>query len=340
MSQSGAQSASPFVEASSSAPGYDLADVEVVLFSPVQNTRRVIRDAVHGAGFRRVNVVNSVEKLRRAVRESEFDMLVLEAKEHVDEVCEHIRDIRHGRLGKNPYLVITVITWNPNDVVIREFVDAGADDIIMMPISIGAVTSRVDHIVENRQKFIATSKYVGPDRRNPARENDPTDPGGFEVPNGVRFKATGDESAKVDYEKIERANRIVQEHRLRRTTLQFDHIAAKLEHFTKDNPGDKVPGSELSEMADLVQYIGRQTQDDTRSEVLDLVASMQKIMNEAVFEGRPESNLFALLRVHGEALLALLRGGEEAADLVVRAVFTAAKVIDARALKRKNTQTD
>ena len=123
MSQSGAQSASPFVEASSSAPGYDLADVEVVLFSPVQNTRRVIRDAVHGAGFRRVNVGNSVEKLRRSVRESEFDMLVLEAKEHVDEVCEHIRDIRHGRLGKNPYLVITVITWNPNDVVIREFVD-------------------------------------------------------------------------------------------------------------------------------------------------------------------------------------------------------------------------
>ncbi len=340
MSQSSAQSVPPFVDTASSAPGYDLADVEVVPFSQVQNTRRVIRVAVHGAGFRRVNVVNSIEALRREVREGEFDMLVLEAKEHVDEVYEHILDIRHGRLGKNPYFVITVITWNPNDAVIRRFVDAGADDIIIMPISIGAVTSRVDHIVENRQKFVATSQYVGPDRRSPDRENDPGDPGGFEFPNGVRYKATGDDSAKVDLEKIEYANRIVKEHRLRRTTLHFGRIATSLERFTKEKPGKKVPSDELSKMTDLVQYIARQTQDDTRSEVLDLVGSMQKIMNEAVFEGRPKTGLFALLRVHGEALLALLRGGEEAAELVVRAVFTAAKVIDARALKRENEQTD
>ena len=53
----------------------------MVLFSPVQNTRRIIRDAVHGAGFRRVNVVVSIDALRRAVRDSELDMLVLEAKQ-------------------------------------------------------------------------------------------------------------------------------------------------------------------------------------------------------------------------------------------------------------------
>ncbi|MBT5674710.1 MAG: hypothetical protein HOJ07_03405 [Rhodospirillaceae bacterium] len=340
MSQSGAQSASPFAEASNNAPGYNLADVEVVLFSPVQNTRRVIRDAVHGAGFRRVNVVNSLDKLRRAVRETEFDMLVLEAKEHIEGVCEHIRDIRHGRLGKNPYLVITVITWKPDDTTIRKFVDVGADDIITMPISIGAVTHRVDHIVENRQKFIATSRYVGPDRRDPGRKQDPSDPGGFEVPNGVRFKATGDDSAKVDYEKIERANRIVREHRLRRSTLRFDHFAAKLERFIKQKPGESLPRKELAEMNELVGYIVRETEGDPRSEILELVGSLQKIMNEAAMDGHPEANLFALLRVHGEALLALLRGGEEAAELVVRAVFTAAKVIDKRSSKRKEAEAD
>ena len=338
MNQSGVQSAPPFAEQAGTAPGYDLADVEVVLFSPVQNTRRIIRDAVHGAGFRRVNVVVSIDALRRAVRDSELDMLVLEAKQQVNEICEHIHDIRHGRLGKNPYLVITVITWNPSDAAIRTFINAGADDIITMPVSIGTVTSRVDHIVENRQKFVATSRYVGPDRRSPDRTDEAADLGSFEVPNGVRYKATSDQSAKVDLEKIERANRIVQEHRLRRTTLQFGQITAKLERFTKEKPGEKVPGKELSEMSELVQYIARQTQDDARQEVLDLVGSLEKIMNEAIFEGRPESNLFALLRVHGEALLALLRGEEEAADLVVRAVFTAAKVIDARASTRNNSE--
>jgi hypothetical protein len=334
MNNAGASSAAPFATASNSSTGYDLADVEVVLFSPVQNTRRVIRDAIHGAGFRKLNVVMSTEILRRAVRETEFDMLILEAKDHLELVCEHICDIRHGRLGYNPYLVISVITWKPSDNVIRTLIDAGAD-IIIMPISIGAVTSRVDNIVKNRKEFIATSRYVGPDQRGANRATDNDEVGAFKVPNGVRFKATGDLSVKVDLEKIVRANNIVHEHRLRRSTLRFGQLASSLERFIKQKPGQDLPNKELSEMMRLVAHIAGQTENDSRSEIIDLATSLERIMNEAAGEGRPEADLFALLRVHGEALLALLRGEEAAADLVVRAVITATKKIDDRVAKRK-----
>ncbi|MDP7343754.1 MAG: hypothetical protein QF767_10470, partial [Alphaproteobacteria bacterium] len=68
MSPIGAQGASPFLGASEQNAGYDLEDVEVVLFSPLQNTRRSIRDAVHVAGFRRADVVTTIEKLRQVLR--------------------------------------------------------------------------------------------------------------------------------------------------------------------------------------------------------------------------------------------------------------------------------
>ena len=335
MNHPGIHAALPFSDTASHAAGYDLAEVEVVLFSPIQNTRRVILDAVHGAGFRRVNVVNSIEKLRRAVRDAGLDMLVLEAKEHVDAVCEHIGDIRHGRIGSNPFLVINVITWKPSDDVIRTFIDAGADDIIVMPISIGAVASRVDNIIENRKKFVATPRYVGPDRRKPGRSND-SELTGFDVPNGVRYKATGDESAKVDMAKIERANSIVREHRLRRTVLRFGSTAAAMEQFIKQHPGESVPLDDVSEMSEMVHYIARHSENDSRPEVLSLVESLQKVMDEAAMDSRPEADLFALLGVHGDALLALLRGEEEAAELVVRAVFTATEVFDKRVQKRRS----
>ncbi len=336
MSPIGAQGASPFLGASEQNAGYDLEDVEVVLFSPLQNTRRSIRDAVHGAGFRRVDVVTTIEKLRQVLRNTEFDMLVLEAKGHLKAVCEHIQDIRHGRLGSNPFLVINVITWKPSDDVIRTFIDAGADDIIVMPISISAVTNRVDNIIANRKKFVATERYLGPDRRNLGRDDEP-DLVSFEVPNGVRFKATGDESARVDLEKIERANSIVVEHRLRRTTLQFGSFATTMERFINENPDRIIPADELSEISDMARYIARQTENDSRPEIRELVKSLQNVMGEAIFDGRSEANLFALLRVHGEALLALLRGEGEAADLVVRAVLTASEIIDKRVHKRKQT---
>jgi len=222
----------------------------------------------------------STENLRRAVRETEFDMLILEAKDHLELVCEHICDIRHGRLGYNPYLVISVITWKPSDNVIRTLIDAGAD-IIIMPISIGAVTSRVDNIVKNRKEFIATSSYVGPDRRGANRATDNDKVGAFKVPNGVRFKATGDLSVKVDLEKIERANNIVHEHRLRRSTLRFGQLASSLERFIKQKPGQDLPNKELSEMMRLVAHIAGQTENDSRSEIIDLVTSLERIMNEA-----------------------------------------------------------
>ncbi|MDA0231237.1 MAG: hypothetical protein O3B21_13765 [Proteobacteria bacterium] len=334
MTRTGTGGALHSLDTSGRAMGYDLDDVKVVLFSPLQNSRRIILDAVHGAGFRHVNVVNSIEALRRAVQDTGMDMLVLETNEHAEAVCQHIQDIRHGRLGSNPFLVINVITWKPSDDVIRTFVNAGADDIIVMPISIGAVTSRVDNIIENRKKFVATSLYVGPDRRQPGRRND-SELAAFDVPNGLRYKATGDESAKVDMARIERANSIVREHRLRRTTLQLRSFAATMQQFIKGNPNLSVPANQLSDMSEMVQYIARHTENDSRKEILNLVESLQKVMNEAEADARSETEIFALLAVHADALLALLRGEKEAADLVVRAVFTATKILETRLHKRR-----
>jgi len=232
-----------------------------------------------------------------------------------------------SKIFANPFLVINVITWKPSDDVIRTLVNAGADDIIVMPISIGAVASRVDNIIQNRKKFVATPRYVGPDRRQPGREND-SELAGFDVPNGVRYKATGDELAKVDMARIERANAIVREHRLRRTTLQFSSFATAMQKFIKENSGRNVPANQLSDMSDMVHYIARHTENDSRPEIISLVESLQKIMDEVAVDARPETDLFALL--------ALLRGEEEAADLVVRAVFTATEILEKRLQKQRS----
>ena len=148
------------------------------------------------------------------------------------------------------------------------------------------------------------------------------------MPNGLRYKATGDELTKVDRARIERANSIVREHRLRRTTLQFSNCATAMQKFIKENSGRSVPANQLSDMSDMVHYIARHTENDSRPEIISLVESLQKIMDEVAVDARPETDLFALL--------ALLRGEEEAADLVVRAVFTATEILEKRLQKQRS----
>ena len=112
---------------------------------------------------------------------------------------------------------------------------------------------------------------MGPDRRNLESANQNSDLSGFEVPNGLCYKAPGDIWAKVDVKKIELANRIVSEHCLRRSTLQFGYIASTLERSIKENPGQAIPRDRLSEMIELVNYIARQTEDDGHPEISELV---------------------------------------------------------------------
>jgi DNA-binding response OmpR family regulator len=199
---------------------HNFSDVQVALFSPIHITRE-IHDAIHNAGFQHVDVINSIDTLHRAVNETAFDMIVLEAREQAQPIGGHVQDIRQGRLGKNPYVVINVATWKPRDEAIRAFVDAGTDDILMMPVSSDGVVVRTDSIIDHRRKFVATRRYLGPDRRNP-NSSRRSELGGFSVPNGVRYKATGDPAAKPDRSNIESANRIANEQRLQRAAMQFD----------------------------------------------------------------------------------------------------------------------
>ena len=317
------------IDQSAQEAGYDLAGVEVALLATGQG-EPIIRSAILGSGISRLTVVASTERLRSAIRETEFDMIVLEASEQVQAICDQIDDIRQGLLGKNPYVVINVAAWVSSDDAIRTFINAGTDDITVMPTSADAVMTRLDHIIEKRKKFVATLKYLGPDRRAPdhARNSELC---AFDVPNGVRYKATGDISTRVDMQKIKRTDRIVKEHRLRRTALQFHEIASALERFVKENPGGCASKNQHSEMMNLVHHIAQNLAIDTSSEIPELVGSLQIVMKEVVQSSRVDAQLCALLRVHGEALLALLRGERQSGELVVRAIFTASKFIEERA---------
>ena len=168
MRQIGIHSGSSNIDHSRRPAGYDLTSVEVALFATGEG-EPIIRSAILGSGIRRLTVVTSPEMLRSAICKTEFDMIVLEASEQVEGICDQISDIRQGLLGENPYVVINVASWLSSNDAIRTFINAGTDDITVMPTSVDAVVARLDHIIETRKKFVATLKYLGPDRRAPDR---------------------------------------------------------------------------------------------------------------------------------------------------------------------------
>ena len=310
---------------------HDLSEVDLALFNEVIGTRAVLSDSMRGIGFRpfRTNVVDALDVLRAAVRRGDIDMLVLEANRQPRDVYKLVHEIRNGKLGPNPFLVISIVTWRADKGLIQAFLKAGADDVVVMPASISFASERIDNLNDSRREFVVTTSYVGPDRRLRSRAlNDEL--GTILVPNGLRYKATGDDSVKPNGARLQRINRVVQEHRLRRLTLRLESLTGQLEHVAAEQPDAPTQGACMNELSNLVRRITSLTKDGGRMTVSELITSLGTVM--AAAEGRQQvhSDIFALLKVHSQALLAMQRGDKEAADLVVRAVRTAANVVDER----------
>jgi len=313
--------------------GRDYTEVNIALFNEMSQTRSILRDSLRNIGFRPGNteVLAAPDKLHHTVSRGEVDFLVLEADERPSEMCELVRDIRLGKLGPDPYLVISIITWRADNHLITDFIKAGADDVIVMPASVSFASGRVDHLIDDRREFSVTTDYVGPDRRSKSRSSI-DELGTFPVPNGLRYKTTGDESAKPNAARLRQANRIVEEHRLRRMTLRLEQLAGQGERFANERPGTPLPNAPMVKLLDLTEDIEMHSRDGSVS-MTELTASMTGIMQAVMSSSSGSADMFALLRVHAQALLSLQRGDKDATELVVRAVKTAKKVVENRSRK-------
>lgn len=165
-----------------------LPHVATLLYDPVHTNRHLTRNALFTLGFREVDVPVTVPELRRALELGDFDLAILDVTEDETEICSLVYDMRHGRLGRNPFMVVVMTTWNQRGDLVRQVIDSGADDLLVRPLSTGQLKNRIAQQIEARKSFVVTSNYIGPDRRRD--QNRRSDDGVLiAVPNSLQSKA-------------------------------------------------------------------------------------------------------------------------------------------------------
>lgn len=307
---------------------YNLGSVRLTVYHPHSGRRRILYDTLNGAGFRSVFTTGTIDKLRSTIQQSEPDMLIIDADGNIDATAEVARDIRYRRLGSNPYVVIFAVTWTSEEQTVINFLDAGADDIVAMPASVNMIARRVAHMIEERKNFVVSSSYIGPDRREGERESR-DELGTFSVPNGLRYKATGDITAAVDPDQLRRANEIVDEHSLRRAAMQFDSQVAEIEAHASNGPEQIPPRGMLWQLSEHARTIN-DLAVKSRPDLVEIASSLQSVVRAITTFADAPSDVVALARVHGQALLATLRGADEAQGLISTALQQATAVVGAR----------
>lgn len=168
---------------------YTYVNVQIAVVEPL--LLQAVRSNLYHLGCREIGYTDNLSVLRDRLEQNPCDLLMIQADLGSGKtVPALINAVRHGELASNPFMPIIAVTHAPTPEQVKALVDVGVDDILPYPWSQNYVDTRLENLIHNRKPFVVTSDYIGPDRRQKARNDAPASPiKPLIVPNSLRAKA-------------------------------------------------------------------------------------------------------------------------------------------------------
>ena len=131
-------------------------------------TRKELHQILTRAGVKMVSAQDNLPGLVALISKISPDLIMV-GDDLDPKIFDFIRDIRHNKLGTNPFVLITTLVAPDRAEAVKRALQAGTDDIIIKPVKEDQLLQRLRRVATNRQAFVVTSDYLGPDRRGKGR---------------------------------------------------------------------------------------------------------------------------------------------------------------------------
>jgi DNA-binding response OmpR family regulator len=141
-----------------------MAEVRVLVYDGHRGNLETTRSLLSAVGCRRMEGHVELPDFTRRLDTPLFDLVLFDGTESAQICADLIQSIRRGDLGQNPFMPILVTSWDGRGAPVSEYLNAGADDVLLRPFSANAIVERIYALAHNRKPFVVTTDYVGPDR--------------------------------------------------------------------------------------------------------------------------------------------------------------------------------
>ncbi|TAL02839.1 MAG: cyclic nucleotide-binding domain-containing protein [Rhodospirillaceae bacterium] len=131
-------------------------------------TRKELHQILTRAGVKMVSAQDNLPGLIALIGKIAPDLIMV-GDDLDPKIFDFIRDIRHNKLGTNPFVLVTTLVAPERAEAVKRALQSGTDDIIVKPVKEDQLLQRLRRVTLNRQAFVVTSDYLGPDRRGKGR---------------------------------------------------------------------------------------------------------------------------------------------------------------------------
>jgi DNA-binding response OmpR family regulator len=249
-------------------------NVRLAVGEPNRVVRTTLVSQFKSFGFQNIISTASLDDIKEAVINDLLDLIICDEGLKGD-FCGFMSDIRHHRIGHNPFMVTVATTDGLTADKMKTLADSGIDDLVAKPLSVGKLLSRLEYITTSRKPFVVTTGYTGPDRRttNQPREGK-QDIDRIDVPNPLVY-LTGKNQSKADTAKtIAQAAGVINEHKMERHSYQLGFLIDRILPLYKGGRANEVEAKDLANLVYVSQDISNRLKGTRFSDASDLCRSM------------------------------------------------------------------
>ena len=310
------------------------ANIEFVFADDNSQFRVGLRNALMHEGYKDISDCSSLMKVEECFQTGAPDLLLIDVQMEGGAGFDTISKIRRSEIGKNPFITIMVTLWEPDGDLVRKVIESGVDDILLKPISTGQLMQRIEQLANERQKFVVTADYIGPQRRKD-REKDDSEDGLkldlVEVPNTLGSKARGEEVDNYELQKlISEAQTEINEQRLKRNAPEIAMLVKEIVPAFQDGNVDDVIKAKVKSLSGFAADVSERLSGTSYMNVSDLCAILGSIASALQHENPNPKNI-ALLTPLSEAISVSFNPTEESSGLADQVVALVRQYIEKNA---------
>lgn len=144
---------------------YRLEDLRVIIFDadPAKRRLEMIRDVLQMLNISMIREANDALRLFQRLQEFPANLVIAALPPY--EGAMLAASVRRHPVSPKPDLPIVLVSdpMSPADLVrVR---DAGVTEVLVHPITVKALVSRIDSVMGRPRAFVQAEGFVGPDRR-------------------------------------------------------------------------------------------------------------------------------------------------------------------------------
>ena len=145
---------------------YDLSRLHVLVIDDSGFMIGMVRALLEAMGITKVTGRNSAANLVQQLPELQPDIIITDHIMEPVSGLELIRRIRSEGTGRFRFIPVILLTgYADHQVVVRARFEAGADAVLVKPVSAQRLFSCLIAVYESDRRFVETKSYLGPDRR-------------------------------------------------------------------------------------------------------------------------------------------------------------------------------